>query len=122
MMREDFSGVTYQLWQSLEEGTRAARPHSEHHFPAPSSELCQNWLRLRTLPELVTPPNFARTGYASELCQNWLRLRTLPELVTPKRKFFIFISGRLSTDARSVYRLSLICSLASDDIKQNELN
>ena len=39
--------VENQLWQWLEDGCRkpvlgACAPHSEHHFPAPSSKLGQN--------------------------------------------------------------------------------
>ena len=59
--------------------------HSEYHFPAPSSKLCQNWLcHWRHTPSITfqhLPPDSARIVYATEGA--------------------LFISAQLSTDAVS---------------------
>ena len=54
MRRDKGYGVPLQWrnhtrWPSVEEtdGKRGLETHAEHCFPAPSSKLCQNWLRHR---------------------------------------------------------------------------
>ena len=63
---------------------------------------------------------FRRPPASKLCCRNLLRKRTKllssPVRPSPTRfSYFIF-------KTRSFYRLSLICSLASEDSKQNELN
>ena len=51
--------------------------HSEHRFPAPSSPLCQKWLRLWLKGHSLSPPHSEHRFPApsSKLCRNCLRHR-----------------------------------------------